>query len=208
MEKQPEKSYFQVRSSKLNDDLVIAVCTDISRIKKIEKTATKMKGIYFSSVAHELRTPLNSIIPIIRMLLSQLSSPNFDPSMDRHAEYLRIVLNSSLHLESVIEDALDMTRIENNKFTLQQSMFDIREACSEIAGIMKFPIEHKGLSLTLDIDSSVPAKVLSDCKRFKQILFNLLGNAIKFTFTGGITVRLHFQGGILTSVVEDTGVGI
>ena len=93
-----------------------------------------MRAMYFSSIAHELRTPLNSIIPIIRMILT-----NFRQSIDDRVEdYLKIVLNSSLHLENVIEDALDMSRIENGKFEIINELFDIRETLNEVCEVMEF----------------------------------------------------------------------
>jgi len=83
-----------------------------------------MRAMFFSSIAHELRTPLNSIIPMIKLILS-----NFQTSIDERVEnYLKIILNSSMHLQNVIEDALDMSRIENNKFTIHKEMFDIKTA--------------------------------------------------------------------------------
>ena len=89
---------------------IIAVCSDITHIKDAEKKQIKMKSLYFSSVAHELRTPLNSIIPIIRMMLETMK----DELNARAINYLTIILNSALHLECVIEDALEVSRIENN----------------------------------------------------------------------------------------------
>jgi signal transduction histidine kinase len=90
--------------------------------------------MFFSSIAHELRTPLNSIIPMVRMILT-----NFLSSIDsRVKNYLNIILNSSLHLQNVIEDALDMSRIENNKFVIYQEFFEIRTAIQEVISIMEF----------------------------------------------------------------------
>ena len=82
--------------------------------------------MFFSSVAHELRTPLNSIIPMTRMLRENLKSD------EKSQKYLQIIMNSSLHLQNVIEDALDMTRIENNKFEIQNDFYDIREMAQEV----------------------------------------------------------------------------
>ena len=95
---------------------------------------------------------------------------------------LKIVLNSALHLESLVEDALDLSRIENNKFTLNKDTFDLKAAINEVCDIMMFQIESKQLSLELTILDNVPASVFSDAKRIKQVLFNLIGNAIKFTY--------------------------
>jgi signal transduction histidine kinase len=95
-----------------------------------------MRATFFSSVAHELRTPLNSIIPVLKMILTSLP-----PELQNHPRIIKlltIVLNSSLHLQSVIEDALDVSRIENNKFTLFKEMFDLRQAVNEVCEVMKF----------------------------------------------------------------------
>jgi len=93
-----------------------------------------MRAIFFSSVAHELRTPLNSIIPMIKMMLENMAS-----TLDARAQnYLKIILNSALHLQNVIEDALDMSRLENNKFTIFREFFDIRQAIDNVCSIMKF----------------------------------------------------------------------
>ena len=163
-----------------------------------------MKSMYFSSVAHELRTPLNAIIPIIRMILT-----NFRQSIDDRVEnYLKIVLNSSLHLENVIEDALDMSRIENGKFEIINELFDIRETLNEVCEVMEFQVKQKKLRLQVNIDDNIPAKVRTDKKRFRQIMFNLIGNALKFTFKGAITVKLAFFNGILFTEIQDTGIGI
>ncbi len=90
--------------------------------------------MFFSSIAHELRTPLNSIIPMIKMILT-----NFLSSIDsRVKNYLQIILNSSLHLQNVIEDALDMSRIENNKFQIFKEIFNIHDAVQEVTKIMEF----------------------------------------------------------------------
>jgi len=90
--------------------------------------------MFFSSVAHELRTPLNSIIPVIRMILDFYT----DKLDERLLTYMQIIYNSSMHLLNVIEDALDMSRIENKKFTIMLENMDIRAALNEVADIMSY----------------------------------------------------------------------
>lgn len=92
--------------------------------------------MYFSSIAHELRTPLNTIIPMLRMILAHHRS-SLDP---RVINYLTIILNSALHLQSVIEDALDMSRIENDKFEIVKELFNIRDALKEVCEVMEFQV--------------------------------------------------------------------
>ncbi len=108
----------------------------------------------------------------------------------------------------MIEDALDLSRIENNKFEVNLSFFNIRESLEEIIEIMSFQVNSKGLYLNLVIDKSVPNLIKTDEKRYKQVLFNLIGNAIKFTFKGGVTIFIKYFDKRLTTTVQDTGMGI
>lgn len=96
-----------------------------------------MRATFFSSVAHELRTPLNSIIPILRIVLGMMPRE----SSDKISNFLKVVLNSSIHLQNVIEDALDISRLENNKFTLYKEQFDVRAAATEVCEIMQFQLD-------------------------------------------------------------------
>jgi len=127
------KKYIQVKTAVINNgSQIIAICSDITKLKEMEAQAQKMRALFFSQVAHELRTPLNSIIPIIRMMLESME---LEP---RVVNYLQIILNSALHLQNVIEDALDMSRLENNKFSIFKEVFDLRLAVQEVCDIMRF----------------------------------------------------------------------
>ena len=135
------KRYIQTRTQTFNGGAqVIFIATDITNIKKVKKQAKKLRSIFFSSVAHELRTPLNSIIPIVRMIIMNLEQQEPNENNQKLMKYLIIILNSSLHLQSVIEDALDMSRLENNKFQILLDMFNIRQAVNEVSQIMNFQI--------------------------------------------------------------------
>ncbi|TNV85569.1 hypothetical protein FGO68_gene3449 [Halteria grandinella] len=202
--KNPRK-YIQVRTSNINGGQIIAICSDITRIKEFEQQSEKMRSIFFSSVAHELRTPLNSIIPIIQMILSSQESFQLNGRMKG---FLEIISNSANHLQNVIEDALDMSRIENKKFSIYKELCDIRQAIKEVADIMQFQLDQKNLKLQIHVKEGVPGKVETDLKRYKQILFNLIGNAVKFTFNGTIKIIVEFEYDSLVTKVEDTGIGI
>jgi signal transduction histidine kinase len=124
----------------------------------------KVRSNFFSSVAHELRTPLNSIIPLLRMILDIYG----EGLSSAHAkELIRVVLNSALHLQNVIEDALDVSRLENNKFQLFKDHFSITDAVKDVCEIMEFQFRQKKLQLILNIKDRVPKTVFSDVKRFK-----------------------------------------
>ena len=113
-----------------------------------------MRSIFFSSIAHELRTPMNSILPICEKLKDCVNATGM--------KYLKIVTNSTYHLSHIIEDALDMSRIENKKFSLNFEDFDIRKVVEDIREIMEFQIESKNLKFVQNVDESVPRFIYSD----------------------------------------------
>lgn len=188
---------------------MLVICTDITRIKELEKEGHKMRSRFFSSAAHELRTPLNSMHPILQLALKMLESAE---SIDRArlTHYLNIVRSSSIHLENVVNDALDITRIENHKFEIQKDYFAIKDMVQEVCDLMRFQFDSKNLTLKVNVESSVPLKIYSDAKRLKQVLYNLIGNALKFTFKGSVSLRVSFESlsDRLSCSVLDTGVGI
>ena len=188
---------------------MMVVCTDITRIMELEKQGQMMRGQFFASIAHELRTPLNSIIPILKMIIAMLLNAD-SLNVSKILKLIRIVHSSSIHLENVINDALDISLLENNKFEINMAPFSIREAVKDVYDIMKFQLDAKNLQFRLNIHESVPVDIISDQKRITQILFNLIGNAVKFTFVGEIAVDLHYERLVktLTMSVRDTGVGI
>lgn len=184
------------------------LCSDFQLLNKIEIYEQKKRATFFSSVAHELRTPLNSIIPIIRMVLELIPEP--EVLKNKITGFLKIALNASIHLENVIKDALDITKIEFNKFTLFKKRFDIRTAVKEVADIMNFQMEQKNLAFDLKFSNTVPKSIYSDEKRIKQVLFNLLGNAIKFTFSGKIEIIINYDQSekVLHIMILDSGIGL
>lgn len=113
------------------------------------------------------------------------------PQYERLSKYLKIIYNSSIHLQNVIDNALDISRIENNQFQLFLEVYEIRKSIEKVFEIMDFQIEQKGLRLLLEVDDSVPLMIKSDRKRIKQVLFNLIGNAVKYTLRGEITVTVE-----------------
>jgi signal transduction histidine kinase len=128
------------------------VCSDISRVRDLESTSKRMKDLYFTSMAHELKTPLNSILPIVRLIIDLYSS-----KLDsRLMNYLQIIHNSSLHLKILIEDALDLCRLENRTFLVSLTPFNFRRALKEVSDIMEYLVSSKGLRLVIHVSSQVP----------------------------------------------------
>ena len=128
----------------------MAVCTDITRIIELEKQGRMLRAKFFSSVAHELRTPLNSVIPIVKLLIAILAARQ-PPDLPKVLQLLTIVQNGTIHLENVINDALDVTRLENNKFEIHKEPFRIRDSLKDVYDIMKFQVDQKNLKFRLKV---------------------------------------------------------
>lgn len=164
--------------------------------------ANSAKSRFLSSMSHEIRTPLNSIVGYAHILQK-------DPTIPAHRrQAVDILKRSGEHLASLIEDILDIARIEARKFELRQEPIDFPDFIEHLVSIFKPQAEAKGLSFYCQIVNTLPQRVRGDEKRVGQILINLLGNAIKFTSTGKIIFRIAYSCGVTTFQVIDTGPGI
>ena len=170
---------------------ILIICSDITGIKEAEIEMQKMRAAFFSSVAHELRTPLNSVIPILNLIKQKLQqNPLFNEEI---LNLVKIALCSATHLQNVIEDALDITRLENGNFVVYKDFFNLIQMIAELCDVMRFQFEQKRLALNLIVSERAPQIIYSDAKRLKQILFNLMGNALKFTTRGSIALSVDFD---------------
>jgi signal transduction histidine kinase/CheY-like chemotaxis protein len=158
---------------------------------------------FLSNMSHEIRTPLQSIIGYTEQMTQQ-EIPN--------KNYIKAVQTSSEHLLSVINEILDYNRIISGIFTFEKIDFDIKKVVNEVISILKFPAEQKGLELVYHDDEISTNYLNGDPFRLKQVLLNLLGNAIKFTEKGRVTLRIssQFNGNkeVYEFIIEDTGIGI
>ena len=169
---------------------------------KMADRANSAKSRFLSSMSHEIRTPLNSIIGYAYILQQ-------DPAIPPHRrQAVDIVKRSGEHLSALIEDILDIARIEARKFELRQEPIDFQPFIEHLVSVFKPQAEAKGLSFYCQIVNTLPQRVRGDEKRVGQILINLLGNAIKFTSTGEILFRIGYSCGVTTFQVIDTGPGI
>lgn len=133
---------------------IIVVVSDVTKVKDLEKEGLRLRSQFFSSVAHELKTPINSIIPILKLVLQILSGIKSgsnkmvnDWYYSKIEKLIQIAHCSAQHLESMIEDAHDISSFENNQFQTTRQLFNLRNTCNELADIVKFQIEQKGLEL-------------------------------------------------------------
>lgn len=173
---------------------------------KAAEEASQAKSQFLAHMSHEIRTPLNGIIGVADLL-------NGTPLSDEQNNYVRTIRNSGEALLSIINDILDFSKIEAGKLELEKTHFSLPQLCETIQGIFIAPLRNKDLNFEIQMAPGVPVYIASDPLRIKQILINLIGNAIKFTSEGGITLKVQAapqtDGLIpLTLQVSDTGIGI
>jgi PAS domain S-box-containing protein len=167
--------------------------------------ANRAKSVFLANMSHELRTPLNAILGFSHMMQRDKNL-----SKDQH-ETLNIINNSGEHLLKLINDVLEIAKIEAGKMQLELSPFDLHLLIREISDMMRLRAEQKGLKLILDQSSQFPRYIKSDEARLRQVLVNLISNAVKFTEKGEVTIRLgikHNQKSHLLIEVRDSGPGI
>ncbi len=191
---------------KLNDELERRVSertTELAEANAKLLELDRLKSMFIASMSHELRTPLNSIIGYSSIMLNEWAGPvNVEQK-----ENLQSLLRSGKHLLSLINDVIDVTKIETGKIDAIIEDFDVRELVLEAVGIFKKDIERKGLALTVEAS---PYVLHADRRRLLQCLLNLLSNAAKFTMKGtiGIYTEPSPDGTMMTIAVEDSGMGI
>jgi PAS domain S-box-containing protein len=167
--------------------------------------ANRAKSVFLANMSHELRTPLNAILGF-----SQMMQRDENLSKDQH-ETLNIINNSGEHLLKLINDVLEIAKIEAGKLQLEIAPFDLHTLVREVSDMMRLRAEQKGLKLELDQSSQFPRYIKTDEARLRQILVNLLSNAIKFTNKGKVAIRLGVKNNAnnhLLIEVSDTGLGI
>lgn len=162
-----------------------------------------MKSAFLATMSHELRTPLNSIIGFTGIILQGLAGP----LNAEQRKQLEIVRDSARHLLALINDVLDISKIEAGQLEVHSEPFDLRASIGKITGIVKPMAEHKHLALRVELAPEI-GTLESDPRRVEQVLLNLINNAIKFTERGSVTLTAEIAQDTVRLSVADTGIGI
>lgn len=212
-----EIEFYEARFSKLEGNIVMAIIRDVTELRENEKLleiakvkaeeASRAKSEFIANVSHEIRTPMNAILGFSEWLHDNVTN-------ELHKSYLHTVMSSGRNLLTLINDILDLSKIESGKLTLQIEPTKVGLVIQEIQQVFSQKLEEKNLTFNLTIDQSVPTYIFMDAVRFYQILFNIIGNGIKFTTKGYIHVSVWAEPCSteneidLMVRIEDTGIGI
>lgn len=173
--------------------------------KRNAENAASIKSQFLANMSHEIRTPLNGIIGVINLLANTELT-------ERQQTYLEAITSSSDQLMGLINDVLDLSKIEAGKMEFVENEFDLYDLVQSVISIFEIKTTEKGVHLDFHIDSNVPRKLIGDSIRLNQILYNLIGNAVKFTRQGNVSLKImgkvHNQNASIDFCVSDTGIGM
>jgi signal transduction histidine kinase len=193
---------------------VFAAARDVTELKRFEQTlqlknveleeASRMKSEFLANMSHELRTPLNAVIGFSEVLAERY----FGDLNPKQAEYVADIHSSGTHLLSLINDILDLSKVEAGRMELEPSEFDLREALQNATTLVRERAQRQGIALKLELATDL-GSIRADERKVKQIMLNLLSNAVKFTPDGGaVSVCATRANGAVEIAVSDTGMGI
>lgn len=178
-------------------DELAAANAHLEQARHDADAANETKSVFLATVSHEIRTPMNAVLGLTEAMLASDAEPS--------REQLELVHDAGRAMVRMVDDLLDLSRVEAGSIQFEHLPFDLRQTAAESAALFSELASRKGLSLTVSCDVDW---VVGDPTRVRQILHNLLGNALKFTSQGGVTVRVTREAGAVRIAVRDTGVGI
>ena len=176
---------------------------NLRKAMEAAQAADRIKSAFLATMSHELRTPLNSIIGFTGIMLQGLTGP-LNPEQQKQ---MTMVQNSSRHLLSLINDVLDISKIEAGQLVLSSTSFDLRSSLDKMTKLVSPLAEKKGIELRLDLPVT-PATITTDQRRLEQVILNLLNNAVKFTENGHVGISCRSENDHLFLTFSDTGIGM
>ena len=195
-----------INNAKIHDELKChAAELDILRGKA--EAANKVKSAFLASMSHEIRTPMNGIFGLLQLLQTTTLS-------DEQNEYVDMTLSVAKNLLNLLNDILDLSKVEAGKIDIYESDFNLSDICRSMPSIFIDQIHKKNIELSITVTPDVPSPIISDEARLRQVLFNLVGNAMKFTESGHVNVQISVGPKVSTNKrklifsVSDTGIGI
>ncbi|MDG3413009.1 ATP-binding protein [Vibrio parahaemolyticus] len=165
--------------------------------------AAKAKSSFLAAMSHELRTPMNGVLGISQLIAEETKEPVTK-------EHIKVILDSGQHLMTILNDILDFSKVEENKLELEEAPFHLEQVLTPVCSAIQPLIDEKSIELIVENDVLNNTEFTGDCARLRQILFNLAGNAVKFTNEGHVLIRteLNSEDKHLLIIVSDTGIGI
>ena len=190
-----------VTDNKRDEERLKTMLTDLARAKERSEAANRAKSSFLANMSHEIRTPMNGILGLADLAQQEESAV-------RRQEYLQLLKTSATGLMSVLNDVLDLSKIESQRMSVEEIPFAPADCVHSAVLTLTAPAQSKGLTLSCEIADTLPPQVLGDPVRVRQILLNLIGNAIKFTPHGRVRVSAAPAACGVVLEVEDTGIGI
>lgn len=174
---------------------------NVSNEQHIAEQANSIKSLFLANMSHEIRTPLNAILGFVSLLKNQ------DLSKDEELRYLEIIERAGFSLTTIINDILDISKVEAGKLEIEKANCSLNQLIKDLELLFSLRCQEKGIDLKFN-KKSLPDEVVTDPTRLKQILINIIGNAVKFTNRGGVYVMFYMDGDRLICKIEDTGIGV